>query len=421
MTTHHNSEQDTINSRPVAVRSEPAFAFKEQEHILRAATFAALVCLLLTGVCHSAEQEPKAVDNKSLLSDSEIAETILRRTHPIRLDPANGIPLVCEVGTEIINLIGIDEAQETYTVDLYSWVTWSDKRLQFDPAEFGVKEVVISPQQVWQNDSSETDSSGSLGTGSERLWNPYLEFMNLVDAKVTEQALRVEASGKCRLTIRQTGTFKFEPNEATFRKFPFDHQDLTISIESFRWNCNQVRFATSNEDQLIFKSELAHIRLAEWKVTGGHTRTREIKYSGDSAPFSRVSTTITVKRQPQFYIWKVCLPLLILVVIALSAPWIPHTKLESRLVLSITTLVAITTYSIVINSELPKMPYLTVMDAWMLSCFLISALGALQNVVVTSLASSGKEQVSCAVDYHTRWILPCLFAVTTMVILLFMA
>ncbi len=119
--------------------------------------------------------------------------------------------------------------------------------------------------------------------------------------------------------------------------------------------------------------------------------------------------------------WKICLPLLILVIIALSAPWIPHSKLEPRLVLSITTLVAITTYSIVVNSELPKTPYLTVMDAWMLSCFLISAFGALQNVVVTSLAHSGKDPVSCKIDYHTRWILPCLFVLMTLAIVLLMA
>jgi hypothetical protein len=290
-----------------SVRVEPRLAGFECSHtsqqlkrLLRAAVAVLLLFLVLHAASNASEQSTNSTRDKVVLSDSEIAEAILRRSRPIRLDPANGLPLVCEVGTEIVNLIGIDEAEETYEIDFYLWVEWPDSRLQFDPDEFGVNEIVIAPQQVWRNDTSDSESSSSLGASAESLWNPYLEIMNLVDAKIAEQALRIESSGKCRLTIRQTGTFKFEPNESTFRKFPFDQQDLTISVESFRWNCKEVRFVTREEDRRIPPSELEHIRLAEWRVTGGHTSTGEMEYSGDQAPFSRASTTITVKRQPAF-------------------------------------------------------------------------------------------------------------------------
>src|SRR5207248_4914926 len=133
---------------------------------------------------------------------------------------------------------------------------------------------------------------------------------------------------------------------------------------------------------------------AEWKKLGFCTQVFEMVHVDERAPFSHAEFVLTIKREPGFYLWRICLPLLILVAIAMSVVWIPHRQLESRMILSVTTLVAITTFSIFVNTDLPKLPYLTMIDVWMLFSFILSACSAIENVVVASSAHDRAAMIS---------------------------
>lgn len=363
-----------------------------------------LFCTLVIAAtnANSAPVQKKQAANSSL-SDKQIANTLLERAQAFHLSPANGIPLSCKVGFDIVYLVRIDEVKETYTIDFYSWIGWSDRRLAFDPREFGVDRINVSPTYVWAED---------------RMWNPFIEFMNLVDTKVTEESLRIESSGYCRLTMRQTATFKFAGGENEFRGFPFDEQELPVAIESFRWDRRSVNFSIDGGKREYSKADLKKLHSSEWIIEGARTMVSEPAYSGDPAPFSRATFTLLIKRHPGFYLWKVCLPIFVLVVVAMSVSWIPGKDIEARIVLSITTVVAITTYGIVINADLPKLSYLTSLDLWMLACFVLSSCGIIQNVVVSNRAHHGSPGTSRKIDVMCRWLMPLLFVLATIFCLL---
>ena len=83
------------------------------------------------------------------------------------------------------------------------------------------------------------------------------------------------------------------------------------------------------------------------------------------------------------------------------------------MILSVTTLVAVTTFSLVVNADLPRLPYLTLMDSWMLVSFVLTAGGAIQNVIVTSIEHHKKVRLAHKIDSFCRWAVPLLYLVST--------
>jgi hypothetical protein len=391
----YNTSGLGVGDDPFSIRTQPPchcptkiFALLDtmscKSHVAVCVTLFLRAFILNVNAAGSAESQ------SPVLSDRQIAIEVLEGAHAVHLSKP---PLQCEVGIDPISLVRIDEARETYTVDFYTWIRWEDERLKFQPRDFGINRdrINIPPSVAWEED---------------RLWNPTIEFMNLVETKESAKNLRLEASGFCEYTVRQTGTFKLEHEASAFRRFPFDRHDLAIKIESFLWDRNDVRFS-------VYPKEKTELKPAEWKILEFRTQVLEKEHVDEPAPFSQAAFVLTIKREPGFYLWRICLPLLILVIIAMSVVWIPHKQLESRMILSVTTLVAITTFSIFVNTDLPKLPYLTTIDVWMLFSFILSACSAIENVVVACSAHGRGAVMSQKIDYHSRWMLPCLYLVGT--------
>jgi hypothetical protein len=140
-----------------------------------------------TALHDAALHKDTRIGDPEVLSDTEIANLLLKRGRPIRMSKENGLPLVCTVNFDVISLLKVDEAKEMFQIDFYSWVSWKDSRLAFDPKEFGIDRINVAPSVAWETD---------------KLWNPMIEFMNLADQKITDQSLRIESNGTCRWTIR---------------------------------------------------------------------------------------------------------------------------------------------------------------------------------------------------------------------------
>jgi len=81
------------------------------------------------------------------------------------------------------------------------------------------------------------------------------------------------------------------------------------------------------------------------------------------------------------------------------------------MILSVTTLLAVTTFSIVVNAALPRLPYLTFLDVWMLVSFVLTALGAIENVYVAYSVHHQKELAAEKMDQVCRPIVPSVYAI----------
>jgi hypothetical protein len=77
------------------------------------------------------------------------------------------------------------------------------------------------------------------------------------------------------------------------------------------------------------------------------------------------SLDILIERKHGYYIFKVIIPIFLILMICWSVVWIHPRELESRLTITIVCLLSLIAYNFVIDEELPKLEYLTVLD-WLI-------------------------------------------------------
>ena len=90
---------------------------------------------------------------------------------------------------------------------------------------------------------------------------------------------------------------------------------------------------------------------------------------------------IELERKAGYYIFKVIFPILLILLICWSVVWVDPKELESRLTITIVCLLSLIAYNFVIDSELPKLEYLTVLDWIILISYVYATIPNLLSVV----------------------------------------
>ena len=108
------------------------------------------------------------------------------------------------------------------------------------------------------------------------------------------------------------------------------------------------------------------VELAQWKILGvkGTAQGHTIAKTGHK--ISELEIDVVVQRRYRYYIWKVFLPLLALVAIAYSAFWIKISDYYTQISITLTAILTEIAFLFAISSSLPKVPYLTFIDAFFL-------------------------------------------------------
>ena len=69
-----------------------------------------------------------------------------------------------------------------------------------------------------------------------------------------------------------------------------------------------------------------------------------------------------IERKSGYYIFKIILPIILILMVCWSVVWIDPKELESRLTITIVCLLSLIAYNFVIDKDLPKLEYFTVLD-----------------------------------------------------------
>ena len=83
---------------------------------------------------------------------------------------------------------------------------------------------------------------------------------------------------------------------------------------------------------------------------------------------------IELERKHGYYIFKVILPIVLILIVCWSVVWIDPREIESRLTITIVCLLSLIAYNFVIDEELPKLEYLTVMDWIVLTSYVYATI-----------------------------------------------
>jgi len=100
---------------------------------------------------------------------------------------------------------------------------------------------------------------------------------------------------------------------------------------------------------------------------------------------------IEIQRNHEYYIFKVIFPIILILLICWSVFWIHPRELESKLTITIVCLLSLIAYNFVIEEDLPKLSYLTIMDHLVLISYIFATIPNLLSILSFHLYTGGKK------------------------------
>lgn len=348
-------------------------------------TLPSLLLLLSGGVAAAGDlPDPPPPIAASAAPDLDDPTTLLPPARPTRV----------EVAVRLVGLTRVDPPNEsfpTFTAELLLQTSWVDPRLRFDPATTGGE-----PRRY----------HGHLAELKlDRIWEPDLAIENEEGARTVEhREIDHHPDGRIRYVERSKVDLHADMD---LRRFPFDRQALAIRIAPFSWDADHVTLAVA-PGGLTHADDHGNF---EWEVLGldGQVATRETARM--PRPVSVLEAAVQVERIPGFYLYKLLVPLVLIVVFTWSAFWMRAEPSAGRMQRTFVALLTVVAFHHIVAGHLPKIAYLTFVDAVVYAAFLSVGATLLQVVRIHNAQHAGDAARVERLERLGRWGHPVGFAV----------
>jgi hypothetical protein len=246
------------------------------------------------------------------------------------------------------------------------------------------------------------------------------EFMN-GKADAREELDRKIVRGESYVCWRVSGTFHFETK---LQAYPFDTQSLEIQIEQ----------PVLEQNQCVFKDDSASygrsgipdtlwgvkegLDIPEFTLRRTDRRIGPSVYKTDFGDLDRKQQTTTYSRfvfAMQFardfmpYIFKILIPLLVIIAMAYLVFFLPPKEIQSASGLGISALLSAIAFNISISQNLPEVGYLVVSDKFFIGTYLILLLTIVQSVSAYAAEDRGEGAWAARWLYGCRFVFPALY------------
>ncbi len=324
----------------------------------------------------SAQEIPKA--NVDLCADPNVRIDV-------RPD-AEGPPTLVSVGVRLTDLREINDVKQTLTADFGVLLNWTDARLsQLNGCE-------ISLDKVW-SPSVSVLNSGSLITSRPR-------------------EVAIGPGGQVTYFQRYYGSLA---SHHTLHDFPFDKHKLVITLFPFDSPASKVQLSVNVD----FTGRRDLLSISDWTIKSVEARTRSLEpgYKFGKA-VSVFDLEIVAHRIASYYLWKVILPLCLIVAMSWCVFWIPPLSSGTQIGLSSTSMLTLIAFIFATSNMVPELGYLTRLDQFIIGSTIIVFLSLLESVLTSNLVShETKGVVTFSVDRVCRIVFPMAFV--TMIFLVF--
>ncbi len=275
-------------------------------------------------------------------------------------DPARRV----YAGIYLRDVTRFDQRNGTFDVDMEAWVKWLG---DFDPTMLRIA-----------NESSL--NRDDLGTEDDAGWH------------VRRWRLR--------------GTLR---GEFPLQRFPFDDQALGVAFEL------PERDGTLMPD-LTGSGMESHFSITGWDYSP-HFRPLaqrlvypsdlgSLAHEGHGTTIHRVRFEVTLRRPVVTVALKLFLPLVLILLVAMLALFLPAELIDARSGIGVTALLACFAFQFSVASTMPDVAYLTVADSLFLVAYGVTALALLGSVAVYWLHRGERLALSRRIDLASRFALP---------------
>ena len=119
----------------------------------------------------------------------------------------------------------------------------------------------------------------------------------------------------------------------------------------------------------------------------------------------------TASRNVQHYLLKVILPLVLIVMMSWAVFCIDPVTSNSQINVAVTSMLTLIAYRFAIDSQLPRLPYMTRLDAFILTSTILVFFSLIEVLVTTILDNNQQTERAKKIDRYCRVIFPVIFAV----------
>jgi len=330
------------------------------------------------------EDGPNSEGEYRLLVGANTPEVLSGEAEPSG-DPILLEPLNARIGVQMQQITNVDQKAENFGVVATLQIEWHDPALAFSP------------------DSCQCNFKVLLGTDfadfvveNDIVWPEFTLFNQQGKRFTQNQYAILRPSGDAVYFERFTATL--QAPDFDFRRFPFDEQEFYIRIDALY------------PEEFIVLSDLEgysnvgdQLGEEEWTLIEHNT---EIT-SEDGK--SRFSFRFMAERHLNFYIFRIFLPILIIIVVS----WFTFFLKDygKRVDVAGANLLLFIAFNFTISDELPRLGYLTFLDTILITTFVITGLVLILNVILKRLEISGKEDLAHSLDRFMVWLYPISFIV----------
>lgn len=275
----------------------------------------------------------------------------------------------------ILNIIKIDDANQRSTIDFVVQLEWMEKNLVSKWKE----KTLVSKDEIWTPDI--------------QIFNDY----NLIKKK--KDQYEVNPDGSVFYQQRFVGGINSRHN---FSEFPLDEFIMKIQIVAIN---PDVIFIVSNNSP--------ENRSHRYSISGWKINSEWIEVGVGIERFKDLANTtyfITAKRNINYYIWKVIIPLAMVVFMSWLVFWVDPIQIGAQLTIGATAMLTMIAYQFTLSNLIPPVSYLTRLDTFILLSNIIVFIALLEAILTSNLVSHDKKTIARRIDYLARFIFPILFA-----------
>jgi hypothetical protein len=265
---------------------------------------------------------------------------------------SSGSPELVEVGFWPTVIYNLDVHSNTFYTTAYVWFRWKGPLDPSETVEF------VNNVESWGMTKVKT----------------YPKPITLPDGR-QYQCLRIE------------GRF-FQP--FSLKRFPLEHHRVSISLEDNTYDASRIVYSFDQKDSGIDPG----VEIPGWKLRGSYgqagihhypTNLGDLTVGQGGSDYGCVRFDLEVSRPVNFFLWKLMLPVLIVLTANWTALMLHPNQLASRVAMTGTALLTTVFLEQSYSSNLPEVNYLVLMDKIYVVVYLLITASLVQVVIQGAL------------------------------------
>ena len=313
-------------------------------------------------------------------------------------------PLILKTDLYVDEIFEINPKEGTFEAQVNLWLTWHEKRLIPILKKYNIYTENGKPLYLCSFDQNSNFSN-------LKFFDPAVEFYNRKDKPPVDNYMSdwidIFSDGTVDQRLKDVGTFS---SVFDFKKFPFDQQNLHIEIWS-EFPSNLLTFEANEPAMSQYKetgvspAAGTKVFVNGWDIGSIDYETYKYLDKTDNKPYTGFYFYINIERLTSYYVYKIILPIIFILSISWSVFWIRGSQLDAKVNVTIVCLLSLIAYNFIIDEDIPKLPYLTFMDTFILTSYFFTGVATILCVYSYRKKIQTGKDIS-VVDRYARFVGP---------------